>query len=106
MAAQQHIQRLIDFLKKWPFIRGSKAGRFIIECLAELQNVTWPSWPDVKSSTAVVYVTVIFMSVFMGVAAFAVNLLHGQFLKMLDRLLSLMRNMMNRIRRWAGGGRL
>lgn len=88
MAVQQQLQRVIDFLKKFSLMRDTRLGKFLIDVLAELQNVTWPSWEDIKTSTAVVFVTIIIMSAFMGLAGWGTNWIHKHFIRFMIELLS------------------
>jgi preprotein translocase subunit SecE len=47
-----------------------RAVRFLREVWIELQKVAWPSWDELKGSTAVVIIAVILISVFIGVVDF------------------------------------
>jgi preprotein translocase subunit SecE len=47
-----------------------RATRFVREVWVELQKVAWPSWEELKGSTAVVIVAVILISAFIGVVDF------------------------------------
>lgn len=42
-----------------------KALTFLQECKAELDKVQWPTRPDVVNSTVIVFITVIFFSLFL-----------------------------------------
>ncbi|MFH1681228.1 MAG: preprotein translocase subunit SecE [Candidatus Eisenbacteria bacterium] len=44
-----------------------RSVRFLREVWIELQKVAWPTWTELKGSTAVVIVAVILISVFIGV---------------------------------------
>jgi len=46
------MQRFIEFLK---------------DTRAELSKITWPTWDELKGSTVVVIVTVIILTIFIGV---------------------------------------
>jgi preprotein translocase SecE subunit len=39
-----------------------RAGEFLDECWTELQRVTWPDWPQLKSATLVVIIFCILVS--------------------------------------------
>ena len=47
--------------------------RFLREVWIELQKVAWPTWMELKSSTAVVIVAVILISIFIGVVDFGLS---------------------------------
>ena len=75
---EQFLQRCIDGLKSVRWIRDSKPGQFLIQVLAELQKVTWPSKEDVKTSTIVTLVMMVIMSMYMGGAQAVVELVYNQ----------------------------
>lgn len=47
--------------------------RFLKEVWIELQKVAWPSWEELKGSTAVVVVAVILISIFIGIVDFGLS---------------------------------
>jgi preprotein translocase subunit SecE len=47
--------------------------RFLKEVWIELQKVAWPSWVELKGSTAVVVVAVIIISIFIGIVDFGLS---------------------------------
>jgi preprotein translocase subunit SecE len=44
--------------------------RYLNEVWVELQKVAWPSWEELKGSTAVVIVAVILITIFIGIVDF------------------------------------
>jgi preprotein translocase subunit SecE len=44
--------------------------RYLNEVWVELQKVAWPSWEELKGSTAVVIVAVILITTFIGIVDF------------------------------------
>jgi preprotein translocase SecE subunit len=73
---EQFLQKCIDGLKSWTWLRDTKFGQFLIATLAELQKVTWPSKEDIKSSTLVTLVMMIIMSIYMGGAITVVEVVY------------------------------
>ena len=52
-----------------------KAKNFVFEVRAEMQKVTWPTREELVGSTAVVLMTMLILSTFIGVADFFMSLL-------------------------------
>lgn len=52
---------------------ANKLNRFLRDVWIELQKVTWPTWEELKGSTAVVVVAVILISIFIGVVDFGLS---------------------------------
>jgi len=52
---------------------ANKLSRFLRDVWIELQKVTWPTWEELKGSTAVVVVAVILISIFIGVVDFGLS---------------------------------
>jgi len=44
-----------------------RLSRFVRDVWIELQKVAWPTWEELKGSTAVVVVAVILVSIFIGI---------------------------------------
>ena len=51
-----------------------KAKNFVFEVRAEMQKVTWPTREELMGSTAVVLMTMLILSTFIGVADFFMSL--------------------------------
>ncbi len=51
-----------------------KAKNFVFEVRAEMQKVTWPTREELIGSTAVVLMTMLILSTFIGVADFFMSL--------------------------------
>ena len=51
-----------------------KAKNFVFEVRAEMQKVTWPTREELVGSTAVVLMTMLILSTFIGVADFFMSL--------------------------------
>ena len=58
-----------------------KIKNFASEVRAEMQKVTWPTREEAVGSTAVVLMTMLIISVFIGVADFIMSLLVTRFLR-------------------------
>jgi preprotein translocase subunit SecE len=56
---------MIDLVVGWVRDKWSNSRRFLHEVRVETRQVTWPSLDDVRSTTAVVIVTVFFFGVFL-----------------------------------------
>lgn len=78
------IKRLVEWLKG-SRLSKNRVGKFILEVLIEMVGVTWPSKDEVVSSTVVVLVTLVLVAAFL----YAVNLVVGQALDGLGRLITL-----------------
>ena len=52
----------------------AKGREFIADVVVEMKKVSWPSWNELKGSTTVVIVTVIILSIFIGVVDRILNL--------------------------------
>jgi|GEM_PF-1094637 len=76
------IKRLVEWLKG-SRLSKNRVGKFILEVLIEMVGVTWPSKDEVVSSTVVVLVTLVLVAAFL----YAVNLVVGQALDGLGRLI-------------------
>ncbi len=50
-----------------------KSNRFLKEVWIELHKVTWPTWEELKSSTAVVVVAVFLVAVFIGMVDYGLS---------------------------------
>ena len=46
--------------------RNNKIFKYGMEIVAELKNVTWPKWPETRSSTIVVLVTTVVVAALLG----------------------------------------
>jgi preprotein translocase SecE subunit len=75
---EQFLQSCIDGVKKWPWLRESRFGQFLISVLAELQKVTWPTRQEVKNSTFVTLIVMVIMSIYMGGAQAIVEVIYAQ----------------------------
>jgi preprotein translocase subunit SecE len=51
-----------------------KFKRFIREVKAEMQKVTWPTWPELKGSTMLVIVLSVFFAVYIGLVDMLLSL--------------------------------
>ena len=70
-------------------VRGKNAGpgkiklwtdsvqRFLKSVRSEMDRVTWPSWKELRSSTIVVVLTLLLVSLYMGVVDWVLSLLFG-----------------------------
>jgi len=58
-------QRLLDYPRRF--------RSFIHEVRVEMKQVTWPTWADVKATTAVVIVTVFFFGIYLFVIDLGVS---------------------------------
>jgi preprotein translocase subunit SecE len=65
------IQALSDWIKQQQYISRTRVGRFIIDVLAELLRVTWPTNEEIKTSTAVVMATLVIVALYLWVVGFA-----------------------------------
>jgi len=65
------IQALSDWIKQQQYISRTRVGRFIIDVLAELLRVTWPTNDEIKTSTAVVMATLIIVALYLWVVGVA-----------------------------------
>jgi preprotein translocase subunit SecE len=52
----------------------AKGRQFVADVVVEMKKVSWPSWNELKGSTTVVIVTVIILSIFIGVVDRILNL--------------------------------
>jgi preprotein translocase subunit SecE len=52
----------------------AKGRKFVADVVVEMKKVSWPSWNELKGSTTVVIVTVIILSIFIGVVDRILNL--------------------------------
>ena len=51
--------------------------RFLKSVRSEMDRVTWPSWKELRTSTIVVVVTLLLVSMYMGVVDYVLSLLFG-----------------------------
>jgi preprotein translocase subunit SecE len=51
--------------------------RFLREVWIELQKVAWPTWAELKGSTAVVLVAVVLIAIFIGIVDFGLSKIVG-----------------------------
>ncbi len=58
-------QRLLDYPRRF--------RQFLHEVRVEMRQVTWPTWADVKATTAVVIVTVFFFGIYLFVIDLGVS---------------------------------
>jgi preprotein translocase SecE subunit len=65
------IQALSDWIKQQQYISRTRVGRFIIDVLAELLRVTWPTNDEIKTSTAVVMATLVIVALYLWVVGVA-----------------------------------
>ncbi len=56
-------------LAKWPLATKS----YVEELQAEMRRVTWPSWPQVRATTAVVIAAVFLFAAYFAVVNYIVN---------------------------------
>jgi preprotein translocase subunit SecE len=63
------IQHISDKFKQTRFSH-TRVGRFIVDVLAELLRVTWPTNEEIKTSTIVVMVTLILVAVYLWVVGY------------------------------------
>ena len=63
------IQHVSDKFKKTRFSH-TRVGRFIVDVLAELLRVTWPTNEEIKTSTGVVMVTLILVALYLWVVGY------------------------------------
>jgi len=64
------IQHLSDKFKETR-LSHTKVGRFIVDVLAELLRVTWPTNDEIKTSTAVVMATLVIVALYLWVVGVA-----------------------------------
>ena len=50
-----------------------KSNRFLREVWIELHKVAWPTWDELKGSTAVVIVAVFIVAIFIGIVDFGLS---------------------------------
>jgi len=63
------IQLLSDKFKKTR-LSHTRVGRFIVDVLAELLRVTWPTNEEIKTSTVVVMATLIAVAIYLWVVGY------------------------------------
>jgi len=57
--------------------RNATVYKYGMEIVAELRNVTWPKWPETRTSTIVVFVTTIVVALILGLFDLVVGAVSG-----------------------------
>ena len=59
------------------FLWKDSIGRFLKSVRSEMERVSWPSWKELRTSTIVVVMTLLMISMYMGVVDWVFSLLFG-----------------------------
>ncbi|RMF13077.1 MAG: preprotein translocase subunit SecE [Gammaproteobacteria bacterium] len=60
------ISAVVTAITLFIVLRSEKVNPFLVEVVAELREVTWPTWQEVVSHTRVVILTVIVIALILG----------------------------------------
>ena len=59
----------------------NKIKEYFKSVKTELQKVSWPTWPDIKSSTSIVVITVFLVGLYIGAIDFLLSSVIGVLIK-------------------------